>query len=76
MFSKLDEAEVARRFDHHPPSSPAVVRQHVQARDVVKGTAIVLAKLLPEGPEKANSIRHLETALFWANAAIARQEGN
>jgi len=68
----MDRAEIKKRFTHHPPDA-ATEERHVCARGAVTETAEVLNELLPEGREKSLAITHLETALFWANAAIARE---
>lgn len=47
--------------------------RHTETRAAVKALARVLDKSLPEGREKEWAIVHLEEAMFWANAAIARQ---
>ncbi|MGH3375967.1 MAG: DUF7681 family protein [Actinoallomurus sp.] len=36
--------------------------------------ADALNEVLPEGREKSLAITNLEQAMFWANAAVARQE--
>jgi hypothetical protein len=69
----VDEAEIDRRFDYHMPTSTKEP-QHDAVRDQFKTTATVLAAMLPEGREKALAMTHLEEAMFWANAAIARAQ--
>lgn len=68
----MDQAELDRRFDYHPPSTPGVAGMHENARAAFKATAALFNDLLPDGREKACLMTHLEEALFWANAAIAR----
>lgn len=64
--------EVNRRFRHHPPS-PERVSAHRAVRDQLRVTAMHLDSLLPDGREAALVQTKLEEAMFWANAAIARE---
>lgn len=61
-----------QRFRYRAPSTERAV-EHENARELVRDVALELDELLPEGREKALVLTHLEEALFWANAAIARQ---
>lgn len=47
--------------------------QHELVRGICLSTAGDFDGLLPEGREKALAITKLEEAMFWANAALARQ---
>lgn len=68
--------EIDNRFRYHPPRNCDVVQAHEQVRDMVRWVAGRFDEELPGGREKALAITKLEEALFWANAAIARnQEG-
>jgi hypothetical protein len=64
-------ADIDRRFDYHAPDADKV-RRHENVRGDVKVTARVFELNLPDGREKSLAITKLEEALFWANAAIAR----
>ena len=65
--------DINRRFDYHPPS-PEVGQQHADVRWALKDVAIYLLDNLPESREASLAITKLEEALFWANAAIARNQ--
>jgi hypothetical protein len=65
-------SEIDYRFDHHPPANQAVIFDHEAVRNTIKLTAVALNNILPEGREKSIVFTHLEDALMWANAAIAR----
>ena len=66
-------AELNNRFDYHPPKSTAIADTHAAVRAKVKTLALWIDRNTPEGREQALAITKLEEALFWANAAIARQ---
>lgn len=63
--------ELDRRFRYHPPDEFRVLR-HEHARATVRAAAEDLAAMLPPGREASLAVTHLEEALMWANAAIAR----
>ena len=67
----MTQAELDKRFDHHPPD-PAKAAVHATVRELVKDVALTLNVELPDGREKAEAFTHLEDVLMWANAAIAR----
>lgn len=66
--------DLAHRFDYHPPSTPGVGDTHAIVRRLIGELAGDLDNLLPEGREKALVMTHLEEAMFWGNAAIARSQ--
>lgn len=73
----MDQQDIENRFAHHPPSEEKAVKKavkHAAARAEVKSVAETLNDLLPEGREKSLAFTHLENALFWANASLARNE--
>lgn len=64
--------DLAHRFEYHPPSSDEVRVAHERVRGYLLGVAQELDGLLPDGREKSLVFTHLEEAMFWANAAVAR----
>lgn len=64
--------EISNRFVHHPPRDESVAQAHEQTRHWVSWVAGKFDEELPAGREKALAITKLEEAMFWANAAIAR----
>jgi hypothetical protein len=68
--------DIQNRFDYHPPKDEYVKTQHEDVRAACKYVAEFFGDTLPEGREKALAMTKLEEAMFWANAAIARWEGN
>lgn len=67
----LDQKQIDKRFDHHPPDAERV-RSHEYVRAQTKSLAAEFNRIVPEGWELALALTKLEEALFWANAAIAR----
>lgn len=71
IVPKLTIHDIDSRINYHPPSERAQ-QLHQQARGLVRQTMIELNANLPDCRETALVMTKLEEALFWANAAIAR----
>ncbi len=78
-FSEAPEARIERavddielRFDHHRPSSNAVIELHGDVRYACATVAIKLVREVPPCRELSLALTKLEEAMMWANAAIAR----
>lgn len=67
-----DLRDVEEAFEHSPPRTPDEIQQHVEVRNECKVLAVQLYVMLPECPERTLAIRHVEQAMFYANAALAR----
>jgi hypothetical protein len=65
--------DIEHRFAYHPPKGAERVAAHEAVRAQIKAVAHMLDGALPDGREKALAITNLEQAMFWANAAVARQ---
>ncbi|WP_326554688.1 Acb2/Tad1 domain-containing protein [Micromonospora sp. NBC_01813] len=70
----MSPEDIDNRFDYHAPTKQRAAR-HQLVRDTCATLAEELNELLPEGREKALAMTKVEEAMFWANAAVARQEG-
>lgn len=71
----MERDELDRRFDHHVPNATEL-RRHEDVRTAAKSLAEWIDRLCPESREKSLAVTKLEEAMFWANAAIARNEEN
>lgn len=67
-----DEEDIDRRFKFHPADTDAKAQAHEKVRQLCRNTAFYLNDLVPEGREKALAFTKLEEVMFWANAALAR----
>ena len=70
----MDAQELANRFAYHKPSNTFVAESHERVRSYLGQMAQEFAVALPESREKSLAITKLEEAMFWANAAIARNQ--
>lgn len=68
-----NEERLARNFTYHPPKNDQPTR-YDQIRTSARMYAREILLLTPESREQSLALTHLEEAVFWANAAIARNE--
>lgn len=64
---------VENNFTYHAPFGDQTER-YVQLRADAKDLAFTILELTPASREQALALTNLEQAIFWANAAIARNE--
>lgn len=69
----MDKKEIELRFTYHAPKGNQPERYEV-LRVIAKTLALEILELVPESREKSLAITHLEQAIMWANAGIARRE--
>jgi hypothetical protein len=69
----MDESDLEKRFTYHPPKGLQANR-YERIRDRAHDLAGFLNEECPDSREKSLAITHLEEAVMWANAAIARNE--
>jgi hypothetical protein len=66
--------ELKRRFSYHPADTQEKKDNHQRVRDVCLGAAEELIEVTgAPSREQSLAITKLEEAMFWANAAIARE---
>lgn len=73
----MDENEqdpvLENNFTYHPPMGNQVDR-YKYLRDQGKNLAYAIKKATPASREQSLALENLEQAIFWSNAAIARNE--
>jgi hypothetical protein len=69
----MEATDLANRFTYHAPKNGQAER-YQQIRDAAHDLAKLLNNECPESREKSLAVTHLEDAVMWANAAIARHE--
>jgi hypothetical protein len=66
---------IANNHAFHPAKTEDVKELHEFIRGITGEVAQVFDEKLPAGREKALALTKLEEAMFWANAAVARNQG-
>jgi hypothetical protein len=67
------ENKIENNFTYHAPKS-GQPEKYKALRDKAKDFAYMIEALTPASREQSLALTHLETVVFWANAAIARNE--
>lgn len=67
--------EVDHRLDWHPPTSAATGDAHATVRALVKACTKAVLDVIPPGREASLFATDIQSALQWANAAIACNGG-
>lgn len=70
----MSPEDIENRFAFHAASRQEKRDEHTSARQGCRQLADRLNDLLPDGREKSTAITKLEEVMFWANAAIARNQ--
>ena len=68
-----DAKDLENRFSYHAPK-PGQPETYQRIREVAHDLARVVNEKCPESREKSLAFTHIENAVMWANAAIARHE--
>lgn len=68
----MEQEELNTRFTYHRPHGDQPER-YEEIRNGARLYAEIINRLVPESREKALAMTHLEDAVMWANAAIARR---
>lgn len=74
MHVEQQARDVARRFEHHPPTSDAVVSAHQITREMGAAFAQWMVNAMPWCPERDKAVDAIDLAVMHANAAIARYQ--
>lgn len=63
--------QLENNFTYHAPK-PGQPEKYVRLREAAKSLAYLIEELCPASRERSVAMTELETAIFWANASIAR----
>lgn len=69
----IPQSQIDNNFTYHSPTQEQTIKYNV-LRVMAKKFAEEINGLCPDSREKSLAITQLETAVFWANASIARNE--
>ena len=69
----MDQEALDNRFTYHAPKYDQISR-YESIRDFARSFAQLITETTPESREQSLAITKLEEVVFWANAAIARNE--
>jgi len=64
---------IERDFTYHSPKDDQPQR-YTKLREQAKALALLIAETTPPSREQSLALTHLEQAIFFANASIARNE--
>lgn len=64
--------DIHNRFAFHSATTEEKRNEHTSVRVACEELAIKINSSVPDGREKATALTKVEEAMFWANAAIAR----
>lgn len=70
----MGSLELDHRFVFHPARDEEKRNAHSSVRMLLAAAASDLNGRIPDGREKGIVMTKLEEAMFWANAALARQK--
>lgn len=70
---KVMNSAIENNFVYHAPK-PGQPEKYMALREKAKELAYLIDELCPPSRERSVAMTELETAVFWANAAIARNE--
>ncbi len=65
--------DIEHRFAFHAATTEEKRDAHASVRQACRRLADFINESAPDGREKSLAITHVEEAMLWANAAIARQ---
>lgn len=71
-LSSTEKEELSTRFTYHPPTEEQRIKYET-LRPIAKDFAASVMALCPDSRERSLALTHIEEAVMWANAAIARR---
>lgn len=69
----MDKQELNTRFTYHAPSNEQEIQFYQEMRRRAKDLATFVDRSVQPSREQSLAITHLEEAVMWANAAVARR---
>lgn len=72
-LSEDDERYLSRTFVYHAPKGDQPIR-YQELRNQAYELATIILQTTPSSRERSLALTKLEETIFWANAAIARNE--
>jgi hypothetical protein len=66
--------DIENRFKFHPATDAEKRDAHGSVRNSLRTVAHYLAGVVPPGRERSLMLTHLEEAMFWGNAGLARAQ--
>lgn len=73
MSEPSQEAQIEHNFTYHAPK-PGQPEKYTELRNKAKELALMIIESTPSSREQSLALTQLEQAVFWTNAAIARNE--
>lgn len=70
----MQQSDIENRFAFHAAATQEKRDDHTSVRQNCHRLADFINEHCPDGREKSLAITHIEEAMMWANAAIARAE--
>ena len=67
----MTDEEIRDKYSYHPPSKEGARRHQIMSEAFIT-LAMIIDEVCPDSREKALAFTSLETAKFWASAAVAR----
>jgi hypothetical protein len=72
----ITQDDLDNRFTYHSPPDEERILAHENIRTALCETAKYIVARVPAGREASLAITKLEEAMYWANAALARQNAS
>ena len=69
----MDQETINNNFKYHAPTKEKIII-HTNLRDHAKDLVCFINNSCPDSREKSLAITHIENAVMWANAAVARYQ--
>jgi hypothetical protein len=66
--------DIEHRFAFHAATTDEKRDAHTSVRQACRRLADQINEQVPEGREKSVALTKIEEAMFWANAALAREQ--